>query len=235
MTRVAGVDGTPGGWAVVIKDGDRTVTRKVAALSDILDGDTDFDIIAVDVPIGLLDAYEVGGRACDRAARQFLGRPRGSSVFPAPVRPVLAAASWDEACIRSRDSSPHRRALTKQTFAILPKIREVDELLQERLELREVVREVHPEVCFSELVGNPMTYHKASILGRDERKQALMRPFPELHVIEKAGRDQGLPIEDILDATVACWSALRLVEGRGHSLPDAVSLDTTRLRMAIWV
>ncbi len=89
-------------------------------------------------------------------------------------------------------------------------------------------------MCFSELVGNPMTYRKASILGREERKRALMRPFPELRVIEKTGRDQGLPIEDILDATVAC-SALRLIEGRGHSLPDAVSLDTTGLRMAIWV
>lgn len=66
MTHIAGVDGTPGGWAVVIVEEGRSVIRKVAALSDILDGAADFDIIAVDVPIGLLDAYEVGGRACDR-------------------------------------------------------------------------------------------------------------------------------------------------------------------------
>ncbi len=235
MSCVAGVDGAPGGWAVVIKDGHRLITRKVASLSDLLDGDLDFDIIAVDVPIGLLDAYEVGGRACDRAARQLLGRSRGSSVFPAPVRPVLAAASWEEACIRSRASAPHGKAISKQTFGILPKIKEVDELLQTRHQLREVVREAHPEVCFSELVGNPMTYRKASILGREERRRALMRPFPELQVIEKTGRDQGLPIEDILDATVACWSALRLIEGRARSLPDAVSHDATGLPMAIWV
>ena len=235
MSCVAGVDGTPGGWAVVIKDPDRWITRKVPSLSDVLDGDLDFDIVAIDVPIGLLDAYEVGGRACDRAARQVLGRSRGSSVFPAPVRPVLAAGSWEEACIRSRASAPQGKALSKQTFAILAKIREVDELLQTRLKLRDVVREVHPEVCFSELVGSPMIYPKASALGREERKRALSRFFPELQVIEETGRDQGLPIEDILDATVACWSALRLIEGRGHSLPDAVSLDATGLRMAIWV
>jgi len=235
MTHVAGVDGTPGGWAVVIMKAGRSVIRKVAALSNILDGATDFDIIAVDVPIGLLDAYEVGGRACDRAARKLLGKPRGSSVFPAPVRPALAATSWNDACVRSRASAPHGKALTKQTFAILPKIREVDELLQTRPELREVVREVHPEVCFSELVGGPMTHHKASILGREERQRALTRPFPELRVIEKTGCDQGLPIEDILDATVACWSALRLVGGEGRSLPNAVPRDTTGLPMAIWV
>ena len=234
-THVAGVDGTPGGWAVIIMQAGRSVIRKVAALSSILDGGTDFDIIAIDIPIGLLDAYEVGGRACDRVARKFLGKPRGNSIFPAPVRPVLAATSWDDACVRSRASAPHGRALTKQTFAILPKIREVDELLQTRPELREVVREVHPEVCFCQLVGKPMNHHKASRLGREERRRALSRSFPEFDVIEKTGRDQGLPIEDILDATVACWSALRLVDGKGRSLPPAVPFDTTGLPMAIWV
>ena len=93
------------------------------------------------------------------------------------------------------------KAVTKQTFAILPKIREVDALLQMRPELREVVREVHPEVCFSELAGVSMTHHKASALGREERQRALLLSFPQLQTIEKAGRDQGLPIEDILDGT----------------------------------
>ena len=115
------------------------------------------------------------------------------------------------------------KAVTKQTFAILPKIREVDGLLQMRPELREVVREVHPEVCFSELAGVSMTHHKASTLGREERQRALALSFPQLHMIEKAGREQGLPMEDILDATVACWSAIRLAGGNGRSLPDVVA------------
>src|SRR5271166_2022286 len=112
-THVAGVDGTPGGWAVIITQAGRSVIRKVATLSSILDGGTDFDIIAVDIPIGLLDAYEAGGRVCDRMARRFLGRPRSSSVFPAPVRSVLAATSWNDACARSRASAPHARTLPK--------------------------------------------------------------------------------------------------------------------------
>jgi predicted RNase H-like nuclease len=176
MVHVAGVDGTPEGWAVVIMEADRSVIPKVDLVhrfGEIFDCATDFNIIAVDVPIGLLDAYQVGGRACDRAARQVLGRPRGSSVFPAPVRPVLAATSWEDACVRSRASAPDGKKVTKQTYAILPKIREVDELLQTRPELREVVREVHPEVCFSVLAGTPMTHRKASNLGREERQRAL--------------------------------------------------------------
>jgi predicted RNase H-like nuclease len=235
LSKVAGVDGTPGGWAIVIMEAGRSVIQRVCALSNFLGSATRFDLIAVDVPIGLLDAYEVGGRACDRAARKLLGRPRGSSVFPAPVRPVLGSTTWDDACIRSRTSAPDGKALTKQTFAILPKIEEIDELLQARAELREVVREVHPEVCFAELVGKPMTYPKATVLGRKERQHALIRSFPDLDVIERAGRDQGLPIEDILDATVACWSALRLAGGKGRSLPENVPFDSTGLPMAIWI
>jgi predicted RNase H-like nuclease len=234
-THVAGVDGTPGGWAVIIMQAGRSVIRKVAALSSILDDSKDFGVVAIDIPIGLLDAYEAGGRACDRAARKFLGRPRSSSVFPAPVRSVLAATSWDDACARTRASAPHGRALPKQTFAILPKIREVDELLRMRPELGDVVREVHPEVSFCELAGEPMKYHKASLPGREERRRVLLRFFPELHVIVESGRDQGVPVEDILDATVACWSALRLVGGEGRSLPTVVPFDTVGLPMAIWV
>ena len=49
------------------------------------------------------------------------------------------------------------------------------------------------------------------------RQLALSAFFPELNLIEKAGRDEDLPIEDILDATSACWSALRLVSGKGRT------------------
>ncbi|HXW29795.1 MAG TPA: DUF429 domain-containing protein, partial [Xanthobacteraceae bacterium] len=121
MTRVAGADGTPGGWAVVIMDAGQSSVRKVAVLAEVFDAAADLDIVAVDVPIGLLDTYETGGRACDRAARKLLARRRGSSVFPAPVRPVLASQSWDDACVRSRASGPRGKAISKQTFGILPK------------------------------------------------------------------------------------------------------------------
>ena len=233
---VAGIDGTPGGWAVVIMKANRLTIRKVSALSTIFDGSINFKIVAVDVPIGLLDAYEVGGRSCDRAAREFLGQPRSSSVFPAPVRAVLAATSWDDACARSQASAPHGKKITKQVWNILDKIREVDALLQSRSELLKVVREVHPEVCFRELVGRSMVYRKARVAGRDERRRALTRSFPQLDMIEKSGRDQGLPIEDILDAVVACWSAGRLVNGDARSLPDdSPPADATGLPMVIWV
>src|SRR5262249_2304977 len=148
---------------------------------------------------------------------------------------TLAAKSWNDACMRSRASAPHGKAINKQTFAILPKIKEIDDLLKVRPELRDIVREVHPEVCFAELVGKPMIHRKGTVEGREERKRALTRIFPNLRAIEDAGRKQRLPIEDLLDATVACWSAIRLAAGKGRSLPQTVALDATGLPMVIWV
>jgi predicted RNase H-like nuclease len=218
---------------VVVMSPGPSAVRKVAKLRDIFD-DTPFDIVAIDVPIGLLDAYKIGGRACDVAARKLLG-PRRSSVFAPPIRAVLAAKSWAEACELSRASSRYGKAISKQTYAIVDKIMEVDQLLQDRPNLRSIVREVHPEVCFCELVGKPMTHSKVRSAGRKERLAVLGRAFPNLDTIVNAGGARGLPIEDILDATVACWSALRLAAGHGKSVLEVVPYDATGLPMAIWV
>jgi predicted RNase H-like nuclease len=231
---VAGVDGTPGGWAVVVGEEPRWRILKVARLYDIFAEATDLDIVAVDVPIGLCDAYEIGGRACDRAARKYL-RKRGSSVFPAPVRRVLAAGSWEDACTLSRNSAPHGKAITKQTFAILPKIKEVDDLLRTRPDLCRVICEVHPEVSFRELAGQPMAYPKRKPKGREDRRNYLGQCVPDLNTLIESGREQHLPLGDILDATVACWSALRLAAGKGRGLVQPVPHDTTGLPMTIWV
>jgi hypothetical protein len=55
-----------------------------------------------------------------------------------------------------------------------------------------------------------MIHPESSSRGHEERRRALVQSFSELDVIEKTGRGQELSVEDILDATVACWSARRL-------------------------
>src|SRR5687767_13940434 len=100
--------------------------------------------IVIDIPIGLVAEAEPGGRECDRLVRGHLTRLRGSSVFPSPVRGVLAAQSYKQACKINRDSSrQHCIAVTQQTYNLLPKLREVDELMTPKLQKR--VYEGHPE------------------------------------------------------------------------------------------
>jgi predicted RNase H-like nuclease len=53
--------------------------------------------------------------------------------------------------------------------------------------------------------------------------------------LENKGREQRLPIEDILDALVACWSALRLGSGKGRNLTKTTARDCNGLPMTIWV
>ena len=80
-------------------------------------------IVAVDIPIGLLDAAKRGGRDCDIEARKRLGSRRGSSVFPPPVRATLDSDDYAEANVINRASSDVGIGLSKQCYSIIPKIR----------------------------------------------------------------------------------------------------------------
>jgi predicted RNase H-like nuclease len=71
--------------------------------------------LAIDIPIGLLDC----SRACDKAARKLLGRPRGTSVFAAPCRAALSAATHVFARQINREKAD--RGISQQAFGIIPK------------------------------------------------------------------------------------------------------------------
>ncbi len=175
---------------------------------------------AIDIPIGLPPD---GPRPVDAEARRGLG-PRKSSVFPAPVRPVLAAQTYADACDLSR--AVCGRAISRQLFAILDKIREVDELQSPSLQDR--LFAMHPEVSFTELAGAPMQFHKSTAEGRRERLHALRQAFGNLD--EVAGtRPRGSQPDDVLDATVGVWTARRYV-ARAH-VQLGGELDATGLRM----
>jgi predicted RNase H-like nuclease len=155
---------------------------------------------AIDIPIGLA---ERDPRACDREARRMLG-PRRSSVFPAPARGVLGARSYAEACDRSRRACG--KGISKQLFNILPKIAEVDRLLSPRLQRH--LFEMHPELSFTVLAGAPMRSAKQTAAGRAERINALRPAFGDVaRLVEHP--PPGARRDDVLDALVGAWTALR--------------------------
>lgn len=235
---VAGVDGVPDGWLAVIADATTErhnrccQVRRVKTLYQLFEEVSGLLIVAIDIPIGLIEAYERGGRTCDRVARKLL-KERRSSVFPTPIRPTLAAATWEQACAISRASSDLALGLSKQTFGIIPKIKEIDDLLRNHLELRSRVYEVHPELCFWMLAKAPMCHAKKSAEGCAERRQLLQDTF-DLPVLEALGAAVRAPAVDLLDAAVACWTALRLHSGTAVSYPEPFPLDSVGLPMAMW-
>ena len=205
---VLGVDGWRGQWVGALLDG-RSV--RLLALPDIAAvlAVADVEVIAIDMPIGLSDD---GARACDVEARRRLPGAT-STVFPAPVRPVLRATTYDEA--RSTSHAASGRSLSVQTFALVPAIRSLDDALGDPPDSR--VHEVHPELSFRAL-DERVTDRKASPNGLAQRIRALEAV---MNVLDTLARDRsGVPVVDALDACAAAWSARRIADGVGACVGD---------------
>lgn len=204
--RVAGVDLAGGGLAVVVLEEDRVVEAfRCEAFADALL--VDATVVAVDVPIGI---PKEGVRPADEAARRFVG-PRASSVFPTPTRQVLEADTYDEARRLATDETG--QSVSAQSYALRRRILEVDEYARED----DRVIEVHPEVSFRELAHRPLlSKHRTD--GLVERRALL-----EEAGIELPASVPRVAEPDLLDATVAAWSARRYALGEALPLPRSPS------------
>lgn len=127
------------------------------------------------------------------------------------------------------------KRLSQQSFHISKKIREVDLLMTPALQGR--VREVHPEVCFQAVNGGQaMTSNKKKRQGAAER-WGLLRPLlPSLPAFPVVPSDFGgrCGVDDYIDATVAAWTALCILRGNAHRVPEPTELGEKSLRMEIW-
>lgn len=229
---VAGVDGCKRGWvrASLCLD---TRSLRVEVIEDaraLLSVDPAALLVAIDVPIGL---PERGSRTCDLEARRLLGQPRGSSVFPAPVRSAVRAPTYAEAC--SRTGSQDGRRVSRQAFAIFAKIAEVDDWLLSSSDARAHVYEAHPEVSFCGLAGRPVAESKRKRAGRDIRR-GLLAPWVGEEALARAYqavRGPGLPEDDFLDACAALWTAERIWKAVHRTLPEVPAADSVGLPMRI--
>lgn len=230
--RVSGADGCRHGWVVLTEDLD---TGEISwhlreNCHELIHANPESLVTAVDMPIGL---PALGARRCDREARKLLGAPRASSVFPAPIRRVLEATTYEEACdIRF---GLEGKQLSKQAWGIVPKIRELDRVLRQDPALQDRIREVHPEVSFYFLAGErPMEHSKKTKAGRAERHALLEPIFGEwIEAALAERRTLGSAVDDILDAFVALWSARRIAAGRARIVPLEPPVDPEGLRMEI--
>lgn len=221
---LAGVDGYKKGWVAAIEVGlGETLVRAYPNFTSLLN-DEALTLIIIDIPIGLPDH---GARTCDVAARRLLGPLRGSSVFPAPLRTMLDARTWEEACrIRLKRDG---KKCSKQVAGILPKIREVDEGMTPERQHR--VREGHPEFCFTLMnQDTPMNFNKRTQSGEEERLRLLQPQFPD--ITQHLRQVSGARI-DIIDAYACLWTARRLAESQAVLLTAETEVDGKGLRAEI--
>jgi|SRR5450631_2025697 len=205
-----GVDGCSAGWVSFKFD-----TSSRATLVELIDlpavlrnHPNDFACVGIDIPIGLLDAP----RACDLAARRILGQPRGSSVFPTPCRAAVQAGDYEAANTMNRLITG--RGMSRQAWCISPKIRQVDEAITP--DCQQWAFEVHPEVCFWALnAKKPMKFRKKTAQGKADRLALLKGVFPDIER-HLSHRDHHVGVDDVLDAAVAAWTALRMQNGKAE-------------------
>jgi predicted RNase H-like nuclease len=206
---VVGVDGCPAGWICFQIDlqSRRTAVRVLTNLVELISESPEPKLIAIDIPIGI---PTTGARACDIGARRLLGKPRSNSVFPAPIRATFAAKTYQEACALSLEAQG--KSISRQAFEIIPKIREVDELITPDLQTR--IFEIHPEVSFWALNGRRSLKHgKYKREGKDERLGLLFPHYPALRQhVTKLNRAEAAE-HDLLDAAAAAWTAECVVKG----------------------
>jgi predicted RNase H-like nuclease len=221
---VLGVDGWRGAWVGALLDG-RGV--RLLALPDVTAvlAVPDVDDVGIDMPIGL---SEDGVRACDVAARKLLAAA-GSSVFPTPVRAVLATDDYAEARKLSRAATNPPRAPSAQAFQLVRSIRALDDALGDPPTDRVV--EVHPELAFRRGVGG-VTDRKGTASGTVQRLRALHAVMD----VEDALADAptGVPMIDALDACAAAWSAQRIAAGRGECVGDGTTDSRGRPMRICW-
>ncbi len=231
MPLIAGADGCRQGWVLVTKElgSGQVAWRVCTSTEDLFYGKPTPDILGLDIPIGLPDS---GPRACDLQARELLGPGRESSVFPAPIRCLLKAQTYAEACTLGLQADG--RKISRQTWGILPKIRDVDALMRPDSFLQQRVHEVHPEVCFRLLSGHPMRHNKKRKPGQEDRLRALEPWFgSSLHEAMAQRIPLGCALDDLLDAFAACWTAERIYFRQALTLPPDPPRDFAGLRMEI--
>lgn len=226
-----GIDGCRAGWLCVSLDRGQGTCRAdiLGSISEVLRLGRPA-AAAIDMPIGLTGS---GPRACEREARKLLGRPRASSVFPVPARPLLSARDYAHACrigLRTDGRKPSR-----QSWSIFPKIREVDAFLRSHAGLPARVWEAHPEVSFRALGGRRAPAHpKKTAEGRRERERLVRSHFGRaLHDALECLPVGGWGMDDLLDAFAVLWTAQRIADGTAVTLPSNPPSDAFGLRMAI--
>jgi predicted RNase H-like nuclease len=223
---VLGVDGWRGRWVGALLDGRSVRLLDLADAVAVL-AVPDVEVVGIDMPIGMSDD---GVRVCDEQARDLL-RPYGaaSSVFPTPVRAVLATDDYAEARALSRAATDPPRAPSAQSFRLVRAIRSLDDALGEPP--AEHVVEVHPELAFRAL-DRELRDAKVTARGTARRLAALRTVMDVDAALLNA--PPRVPAVDALDACAAAWSARRIADGTAECVGDGTTDARGRPMRICW-
>lgn len=227
-----GIDGCRDGWILAALDHGRLLIEKYPAIDDVMGRYPSADAYLIDMALGLREKKE-GKRPEDEARKLLKGRE--STIFPIPCRQALEGGGEKETeeARKAVNLTVLGKSLSKQTLAILPRIRELDDFLERHPEYKNVLCESHPELCFARLKGEVVRSHKSDIFGMMERTQILSE-YVELEdpnmALRFAGRLDCRP-DDILDALCLAAAAGMKAHGLCETVPQKPEKDARGILM----
>lgn len=193
-----GIDGCRAGWCVVFEEENKlrcTILKELNALENM-----NIERCLIDMPIGLDK-----NRHIDQDLRNLLKPHRHHSVFSVPIRQAVYAANYTEA--KKLQIEATSKSISIQSWNICPKIRELDQFLDQYSKNKDSFIEAHPELCFFVLnKENHLQFKKSVKEGQHERLTILSKYdnrlknlFDETMITFKRSE---LKADDILDAMV---------------------------------
>lgn len=233
--KTAGIDGCKAGWILIDFSGKNSGYRILRDDDMLEEAFREYEYIFIDIPIGIPDESYV--RTCDQELRKTLGPDYSSSVFNPPIRPALYAPTYAEACMQSYSFTEKKVSL--QAWNIVPRIRTVDQLLQQNESLRDKIFESHPELLFKRLNGDTViAQRKQTDKGLKHRRQLVAAEEEQAEdfyrSIKEEFRRNEVAEDDIVDAMALAHFAKRAANGEDiKTLPKDPPADSEGLKMAI--
>ena len=227
-----GTDGCKGGWITCILDHGELRTERYDSISMLVEQYPEFDAFLIDMAIGLQSRADQ--LRPDDLARKELG-PKASSVFPIPCRQAVYADT--EADQKKENIQVLGKSLAKQSIAIIPKIRELDEFLNSHPQYKNRILESHPELDFARLSGSVVTLRKKEYTGFIKREAILKKYLPEESFSGMWERAKELKCnpDDLLDAACLALTAALAARDLCETIPEEPEQDDAGLYMKLTV
>ena len=227
-----GVDGCRGGWIAAVLDYGDLRFERFGTMEDLIGKYPQFDAFLVDMAIGLQDnADQIRP---DQAAKEELG-PKASTIFPIPCRSAVYAES--EAEQKQENIRILGKSLAKQSIALVPKIRELDEFMMSHPEYQNRILESHPEVDFARLKGSAVLSRKKDFIGLMERERILSECVDkkDIPVFYDKAKELKCNPDDLMDALCLAVTGALYTHGMCETIPDEPHKDSKGLEMKLTV
>ena len=141
------------------------------------------------------------------------GLEEGKNTAEYSLKNILIEAVYETTEEKQKEANKCvlEKSLAKQSLAIIPKIREVDEFLRSHPGYKNVILESHPELAFSRLNGQILLSRKKEFLGFSERSYILAEYLGNgndlLKKLSSKAKELGCTPDDVVDATCMAVTA----------------------------